>query len=155
MEYRYKYDPWKIVFYCIFSAFFIIINIYFLFNGSFSIGNTFYSLLLFVASIFIYKFYTKSKSAVVRLDDSGISYQLGEQATKIEWDEITEVSWREKFPMDIGMKYSRYIVIKGKAKEIVIAEKMAGFPEIVQRIKRKVGSKFNTFEIPWELKNPC
>lgn len=154
MEYQYKNNSWKLIFYCMLSIFFIIISIYFLFKSSYYILNIFYSLLLFVAAIFIYKFYTKSKSVVVRLNDSGISYKLGEQITNIEWDDITEVSWREKIPWDIGFGYSRYIVIKGKSKEIVIGEKIEGFPNIIQSIKRKVGSRFNTYDIPWELKNP-
>jgi hypothetical protein len=97
----------------------------------------------------LYRYYKKVSTDLICVDDSGITQTRNGTVTQLSWEEITKVEWRGKD----ADKFSALTVV-GTDKVIGIGEHIDGLGEIIQFIKFKVGERFNTHNIPWELKNP-
>jgi hypothetical protein len=97
----------------------------------------------------INRYYRKVSTDCVSLSESSISLNRHGIITQITWEEVTKVEWRGQG----ADKYSA-LYIKATNKEIGIGDHIDGLSEIIPLIKHKVGDRFNTFNIPWELKNP-
>jgi hypothetical protein len=97
----------------------------------------------------IFRYYKRVSTDLISLDDSAIARTRKGIVTKITWDEVTKVEWRGKD----ADKYSALTILSAD-KVIGIGEHIDRFGEIIHFIKLKVEGRFNTYNIPWELKNP-
>lgn len=157
MEFHYRVDPAKKHFYWLKPVLLIIlIVVLHLFIDRTGIADLIWNLIWFgylgllIIGYRTFRFYKESVNTVVRLDDNSISLEQQGIIKSIRWDEVDKVTWG---PSSKKTGFTS-IIIKAENNKIIVGGKIDGFPEIIQFVKAKVGGKFITYDVPWELKYP-
>ena len=103
--------------------------------------------LLIYSVVHYYRFYEANKNTYLTINENSVSQFEKANKIEIKWSEITEVVWTT-----LEKSYIQCIIIKSDTKQIIIGEKITGLPTIIRMIKDRVGSKFDTRDIPLEIK---
>lgn len=150
MEFKYKNTPTSkyMVIYGILAIAIIVIYLYDVLRSGFVLHNFILQVALpltFLSVIVIWmsRYYARISDDIIKLQDDGV-YQIRRGViTQINWDEIIKVEW-DKTKLEI--------ISQGKM--IEIGDHISNIDIIINRVKSRVGERFNTWDIPWELKHP-
>lgn len=162
LEFRYKgKKQTKYIFSILLGPF-----MYYFLNSIFPSFSRFVSLLFFclvwtliygLLAYFGYRSNREDSSTAIRLDDSGISTLYNKAVkTSIPWEKVSEVyvTWSSVYQYSNEPVRPYIIVIKSKTSKIEIKDEINGFPLLVRTLKERFGERFNTRDLPVELKNP-
>ena len=106
------------------------------------------SVIFFIPAYYGFKFYRSEGNAVITMNDTEVIYISKGKTTKIHWSEVNKVYFKEA----VQRSGVTSILIEGNSQEIIIGSRIENFSKIIQFVKNKVGDKFNTFDIPLDLK---
>lgn len=150
MEFRYKNQPTRkySVIYGIIAIAIILIYIWDVLVSGFVLHNFISQVALplsFLSLIVIWmsRYHARISDDIIRLQDDGVYQIRGGVITQIYWDEIIKVEWDKTQLKIISQK-----------KIIEIGDHISNIDVIINSVKLRVGERFNTWDIPWELKHP-
>jgi hypothetical protein len=115
------------------------------------ISNILFPIAPTIITIVVYSLYSSKVSKdVIVLNEKEITQRRNGEITTISWADVIKVEWGSKKSTD-GLSI---ITITANDKVIGIGGHIEGLDQIIQSIKTQVGDRFNTWDIPWKLKNP-